>query len=288
MSFYSDFILKSNMAKNKARDITEKTIKRLYALSGNQCAFPNCSQNFVSWENDTNFSNVCHIEAAEQGGQRYNPNSNDDYRRSFENLILLCANHHIQTNDTEEYTVRLLQEMKRSHEDKVLQLISGSNILVKNPSSLNIVIGFIGKRIFEEEDIVESINAPNTEDKISYNNVTRYKPIIEEYAVFQGKLNIIYKEIEREGSTKKEFVLQNIKTLYLKEKGKYNDIHEIRANADDIIENIETELWKIIENTNNPIPDLPIEAIQISLLIILVDAFMRCNILEEPPKYDNK
>lgn len=271
------------MAKSKARDIKEKTIKRLYALSGNQCAFPTCVENFVSWENDTNLSNVCHIEAAEPGGQRFNPNSNDDYRRSFENLILLCANHHIITNDTSLYNKTVLQEMKRNHEDKILQLISGSNILAKNPSALNIVIGFVGKRIFENRDIEEPINAPNTDDKILYNNVIRFKPIIEEYAVFQGKLNTIYKEIEKEGSTKKEFVLQNIKTIYLKEKGKYKNINEIRANADNIIENIENKLWEIIDSTNNPISDLPIEAIEISLLIILVDAFMRCNILEEPP-----
>ncbi len=272
------------MAKSKARDIKEKTIKRLYALSGNQCAFPDCSTNFVSWENDTNLSNICHIEAAEPGGQRYNPDSDDDYRRSFENLILLCANHHIITNDTAKYSETVLQEMKRNHEDKILQLISGSNILAKNPSALNIVIGFVGKRIFETTDIIEPLNAPNTDDKILYNNVIRFKPIIEEYAVFQGKLNVIYKEIEKEGSTKKEFVLHNIKTIYLKEKGKYKNIDEIRVNADNIIENIENELWKIIDSTNNSISDLPIEAIEISLLIILVDAFMRCNILEEPVK----
>jgi hypothetical protein len=272
------------MAKSKARDITEKTIKRLYALSGNQCAFPNCPIGFLNGENETNFSNVCHIEAAEPGGQRYNSNSDDDFRRSYENLILLCANHHIETNDTAKYSETILQEMKRNHEDKILQLISRSNILAQNPSALNIVIGFVGKRIFEITDIEEPINAPNTDYKITYNNVIRFKHIIEEYAVFQGKLNTIYKEIEKEGSTKKEFVLQNIKTIYLKEKGKYKDIYDIRAHADIIIENVEKELWKIIDNTNNPISNLPIEAIEISLLVILVDAFMRCNILEEPPK----
>ena len=95
-------------------------------------------------------------------------------------------------------------------------------------------------------------------------------------------------EIEKQGSTKKEFVLQNIKSIYLKEKGKYENIEGIRANADIIIENVENQLWKIIENSSNPVLDLPIEAIKIGLLIILVDAFMRCNILEEPPKYDSK
>lgn len=272
------------MAKSKARDITEKTIKRLYALSGNQCAFPDCNIPLLSSGSETNFSNICHIEAAEPRGQRYNSTSNDDYRRSYENLMLLCANHHLETNDTVKYTEVILQKMKKNHEAKILKLISESNILVKNPSALNIIIGYVGSRIFESIIISEPTNAPDTEDKILYNNVILFKPIIEEYAVYQGKLNKIYEEIEKQGSTKKEFVLQNIKTIYLKQKGKYRDIEDIRANADNIIENIEKELWKIIDNSNNPNGDLPIEAIQIGLLIIMVDAFMRCNILEEPPK----
>jgi len=272
------------MAKSKARDITEKTIKRLYALSGNRCAFPDCHVSFVSSESDINFSNICHIEAAEIGGQRYNPDSNDDYRRGYKNLILLCANHHIETNDIIKYPEPLLQQIKRNHEAKILTLISDGNILVKNPSALNVIISFVGNRIFENTIIIEPTNAPDTEDKILHNNVILFRPIIEEYAVYQGKLNKIYEEIEKQGSTKKEFVLQNIKTIYLKEKGGYKNIDEIRANADTIIENIENDLWKIIENSSNPILDLPIEAIKISLLIVMVDAFMRCNILEEPPK----
>ena len=272
------------MAKSKARDITEKTIKRLYALSGNQCAFPDCNISLLSSGSEINFSNICHIEAAEPGGQRYNLTSNDNYRRSYENLMLLCANHHLETNDVEKYTVPILQEMKKNHEAKILKLISGSNILVKNPSALNIIVGFVGSRIFDDTVTDEPTNAPDVADKILYNNVILFKPVIEEYAVYQGKLNKLYEEIEKQGSTKKEFVLQNIKSIYLKEKGKYRDLEDIRVNADIIIQNIETELWKIIENSSNPISELPIEAIKIGLLIIMVDAFMRCNILEEPPK----
>jgi hypothetical protein len=271
------------MATNKARNITDKTRKRLYALSGNRCAFPNCSVTFLNQDNETDTSNICHIEAAEHGGQRYNPNSTDDYRRNYDNLILLCANHHKVTDDISIYSVSALREMKRNHETKVEQLLSKQNILSKYPSALSTVIGFIGKSIFEKTDTSEPLNAPIPDEKISYNNVIRYKPTIEEYSAYQVKLNRIYEEIEKQGSTKKEFVLQNIKTLYLKEKGKYKTVDEIRSNADDIIENIENELWKIIDNSNNSI-DLDYEVINISMKIVLVDAFMRCNILEEPIK----
>ena len=54
------------MAKSKARDITEKTIKRLYALSGNQCAFPDCNISLLSSGSEINFSNICHIKQQNQ------------------------------------------------------------------------------------------------------------------------------------------------------------------------------------------------------------------------------
>ncbi|MCK0201371.1 hypothetical protein [Ornithobacterium rhinotracheale] len=60
------------MTKSKARNITVLTRQRLYAMSGNQCAFPGCIQSFFNPDDKANISNICHIEAAEPGGQRYN------------------------------------------------------------------------------------------------------------------------------------------------------------------------------------------------------------------------
>jgi hypothetical protein len=275
------------MAKSKARQYKPTTIRRLDKLSGNQCAEPSCQKNLIAEDRQSIISKICHIEAASKNGPRWNGNMTDDERRDFSNLILLCDEHHTiidnKVNET-KFPVSLLKKWKTEHEIKILELISGSDVLVKNPSALNIIIGYVGSRIFDNAITTEPTNAPDTEDKILYNNVILFKPRIEEYAAYQGKLNKLYEEIEKQGSTKKEFVLQNIKTIYLKEKGKYTDIWEIRTNADIIIQNVENELWKIIENSSNPISDLPIEAVKIGLLIIMVDAFMRCNILEEPPK----
>jgi hypothetical protein len=273
------------MAKGKAREIAELTIKKLYSMSGNHCAFPGCTQTFFNCADKTNVSNICHIEAAEQGGQRYNPNSDDEYRRSFDNLILLCPNHHKVTDDVQKYTVAVLKDMKYQHETKFLQSVIAQDVIVKNPSALNIIISELGSRIFDSQSATEPMSAPDPQNKIQYNNVVRFRPIIEEYKVYQGRLNKIYEEIEKQGSTRKEFVLHNIKSAYLVEKGKYNnDIEQIKVNADNIIENVQAKLWQIIENSSNKSSDLPIEAIEISLYVILVDAFMRCSILEEPPQ----
>jgi hypothetical protein len=258
--------------------ISEFTIKQLYALSGNQCAFPNCTVRFISPDKNTNLSEICHIEAAEESGARYNPNSNDEERRSFENLILLCPTHHTLVDNSTDYSTDDLKRMKKTHEDKTLQ----PEKLHKHPSALNDVIKYIGAKIFDNQS-EEPLNAPNPQEKILYNNISRYKPIIEEYVTYQGRLNKLYEEIEKSGSQKKEFVLQNIKIFYLQERGRYNTLEKIRANADNIIDKVINKLWNVIENSGMD-NDLDFEVIQVSLLIVIVDAFMRCHILEEPPQ----
>jgi len=50
------------------------------------------------------------------GGERYNHDSNDEYRRSYDNLILLCYPHHIETNDVDEYSTPILKRIKSEHE----------------------------------------------------------------------------------------------------------------------------------------------------------------------------
>lgn len=62
---------------------------------------------------------ICHIEAAEQGGERYNESSNDEERRAYENLLLLCYAHHIETNDEVEFDTETMRQIKWDHEKNV-------------------------------------------------------------------------------------------------------------------------------------------------------------------------
>jgi hypothetical protein len=65
---------------------------------------------------------VCHIEAAQPGGPRFNRSSDDDARRSFDNLILLCHPHHRRIDsDVDRYSVDELREMKAVHESGFLR-----------------------------------------------------------------------------------------------------------------------------------------------------------------------
>lgn len=96
---------------------TQSTIKRLFAVSGNLCAFDPCGKALVDGNGDLQCQ-VCHIEAAEPGGERYNAGQTDDDRRAFGNLLLLCHDHHITTNDVTKYSVDVLKKIKADHEAK--------------------------------------------------------------------------------------------------------------------------------------------------------------------------
>ncbi|OES32881.1 hypothetical protein [Alteromonas macleodii] len=95
-------------------------LRALFMRSGNQCAFPGCTQPLVNDKNKF-IAQVCHIEAASEGGERFNPDGNDEHRRSYENLLILCYPHHIETNDVEEYPVDRLLCIKREHEQLFLK-----------------------------------------------------------------------------------------------------------------------------------------------------------------------
>lgn len=97
--------------------ITADTLRRLFAYSGNVCAMPDCTHRLIN-EKGKFIGQVCHIEAANKGGERYNPTQNDEERRHFDNLMLLCYAHHVETNEINEFPVEKLRAMKACHEEK--------------------------------------------------------------------------------------------------------------------------------------------------------------------------
>ena len=91
------------------------TIKRLFAHSGNRCAFPRCTAPVI--EGTTIVGEVCHIKGARPGSARYDAQQTADERHGFDNLILMCGRHHTVIDDDEEaYTVERIIRMKADHE----------------------------------------------------------------------------------------------------------------------------------------------------------------------------
>ena len=78
----------------KARQYKPSTVRRLDTLSRNECAAPDCDRKLIARDGETIVSKICHIEAASENGPRFNPEMDDDDRRHFNNLILLCDECH--------------------------------------------------------------------------------------------------------------------------------------------------------------------------------------------------
>jgi len=92
-----------------------ETLRRLFSLSGNICYFPGCTHLMI--DSSGNFiGQICHIEAAMPGGERFNKNMSNEERRNFDNLMLLCYEHHVATNDVVKYDVQSLKTIKDKHE----------------------------------------------------------------------------------------------------------------------------------------------------------------------------
>lgn len=109
-------------------EIKESTAKKLFGLSRNICARPECSCKLVL-NSDVNLGEMCHIEGENSGSARYNLEMDDEQRRAFDNLIVLCNNcHTIIDNDVASYTVEKLKEMKKIHERKEGDLLELTNL----------------------------------------------------------------------------------------------------------------------------------------------------------------
>lgn len=104
------------------RYIKQSVIKKIYAKSGNCCAFPGCHCILVNGETD--IGKICHIEGLNPDSARYNPHLTNKEANSINNLILLCPNHHdLIDQNTSVYTVECLKQMKSEHEEYIEQKI---------------------------------------------------------------------------------------------------------------------------------------------------------------------
>lgn len=105
------------LEKPKRLAPTLETLRRLHLHSGNLCCFPNCNHLLMD-KNGTFIAEVCHIEAAEPGGERFNSFMTNEERRHFDNLFCMCHAHHVITDDVKTFPVNVLKAMKATHEAK--------------------------------------------------------------------------------------------------------------------------------------------------------------------------
>lgn len=114
---------------------TQDVLRELFLKSGNLCAFPGCNRPIMD-QKGRFVGQLCHIEAAEKGGERFNETMTNEGRRAFSNLLLLCYEHHVVTNNLVDWTVPRMQEIKVSHEKKVFDFIENLQMRIVDFTAL--------------------------------------------------------------------------------------------------------------------------------------------------------
>lgn len=109
--------------KVASRVYSRSTIGKLFGLSRNQCAFPNCPKPIIlpgTIKSDAAIiGHICHIYAVADGGPRGKPGLTPTQRNAFKNLILMCRDHHGEVDTQyETFPATMLFRWKKDHEAK--------------------------------------------------------------------------------------------------------------------------------------------------------------------------
>lgn len=138
---------------------TFNTLRELYLKSGNRCAFPGCNQSIFN-DKGALVGQVCHIEAAEKGGERFNKDQTNEQRRAPSNLVLMCCPHHVETDDVDKFPVEAMVRIKTEHEKKFSDVVGAMLLSVTDhttltkasiPTNLNKLAAFLRWNLSDEE-----------------------------------------------------------------------------------------------------------------------------------------
>lgn len=153
----------------------------------------------------------------------------------------------------------------------------GGNIdRVRLDSNLAIIINILSKEQWEEMDTTIDVNSFEIERKITANDLKIKKYTIREYSIYHAKVDQKYSEFDSMGVNKSKSVLASIHRLYLDFKNS-NDADTIFSL---VIEKIKE---KVLNSTN--FEQIPIDELELCVDILVVDAFIRCKIFENPEGY---
>lgn len=185
--------------KEKVKRLPPKltTLRKLYYLSGNNCAYEwggfKCGNMLFNFRDGSFIGEICHIEAASEKGERFNINMTNETRRHVDNLILLCRNCHSLTNNVEIYTVEVLKEMKHTHEAR----FKATEIVQK--------MGAAFKDLSKEKKLIEAKNLNRFYDIVSGPDWRNIIDLEESSSILTDMFNNMMKEFSRLSVDSKAF-----------------------------------------------------------------------------------
>lgn len=143
-------------------------------------------------------------------------------------------------------------------------------------SDLTRVITMLAQADWSTFDQIKLDNEFQIDTKMDHNNLVKSKAVIKEYNIWQNAVRRVYSVFDAEGSNKSFFVLQKIRSFYVD--------HSEALGGDDLFEAVRRDVKAEIKKHASS-GELCVESIDICSDIIVVDAFIRCKIFENPEGY---
>lgn len=148
---------------------------------------------------------------------------------------------------------------------------------MKMELNLSTVINILSKEDWVKSEPILEINSFQIDRKISHNNLNVAKAIINDYIVHYGRVDKIYSEFDSQGSNKSSSVLSTIRLEYAKAKSNLTD--------DQLFFDIISKVTEKVLNSSNYIT-IPFDELELCINILVVDAFIRCKIFDNPENYN--
>ena len=150
----------------------------------------------------------------------------------------------------------------------------GSN--TKISSDLSTIISILAKENLDIITITETVNSFEIEKKIKFNKLNSSRLLIEDYKIYYNLIEKIYSNYDEMGANKSLAVLHTFRKEYIDNMSIYE--------GDDLYKIISKNIIKKIKNLNC-IENISEEELSLCVDILMVDAFIRCKIFENPNNY---
>ncbi len=116
----------------------------------------------------------------------------------------------------------------------------------------------------------------DVEKKISFNHLDNRKRFINDYKLYIGKLNSVYDEFLANGNDYSFIILQNLSDFYSCNVNNYESC--------ELFDKVISQTYDTALRSSNA-KEIAIDRIRICVNIIVIDAFIRCRIFEDPEGY---
>lgn len=185
----------------------------------------------------------------------------------------------VDKNSILKYVLGMEIDPLRKVYDLIRKELGGDVDIVKLDSNLASIVNLLAKENWAGNGNSKKTDPFEINRKIEHNRLGTTKRIIDEYAIFKPKVESLYSEFDSLGANKSYAVLQQIGRYYIEEVKKSDD-------PDTIFLNVCERVMEQVKKSSNFI-NIESDILVLCADILVVDAFIRCKIFENPENYNH-